>query len=327
MTRPDPPLLSIRDLVVQYDTSSRGNPVLAAVNGVSFDIHAASIFGLVGESGSGKTSLAQSIVQLVRPAAGQILFHGDELVNMKETKLRKARKNIQLVFQDPLASLSPRRNILQSLLEPLDHFRIGDPGQRRTRALSSLETVGLDQDVQHRYPHELSGGQRQRVALARALVTEPELIIADEAVSSLDVSVQARILELILHLREKTGVAFLFVSHDLAVIQQLADVVGVMYLGKMLEIAPADSLFRRAAHPYTRSLLDAVPAPDPGHDRPLVLSGEPPSPLTPPSGCVFHTRCPKAMNKCQNVQPDEINVSEPGASRGTHLVRCHLWNL
>jgi oligopeptide/dipeptide ABC transporter ATP-binding protein len=326
MTRPDPPLLSIRDLVVQYDTSGRGKPLLTAVNGVSFDIQAGSIFGLVGESGSGKTSLAQSIVQLVRPAGGQILFRGDELVNMKEAKLREARRNIQLVFQDPLASLSPRRSILQSLLEPLDHFRIGDPGQRRIRALGSLETVGLDQDVQHRYPHELSGGQRQRVALARALVAEPELIIADEAVSSLDVSVQARILELILRLREKTGVAFLFVSHDLAVIQQLADVVGVMYLGKLLEVAPADALFRRAAHPYTRSLLDAVPAPDPGHDRPLVLSGEPPSPLTPPSGCVFHTRCPKAMNQCQSLQPDEINVSEAGVSHSTHLVRCHLWN-
>ena len=326
MTALTPPLLSIRDLLVHYPAAASGKRTLAAVNDVSFDIQPGSIFGLVGESGSGKTSLAHAIVQLVRPAAGKILFHGDNLVTMKEKELRSARRNIQLVFQDPLVSLSPRRSILQSLLEPLNHFRIGASGQRRSRAMNALETVGLDQGVQHRYPHELSGGQRQRAALARALITEPELIIADEAVSSLDVSVQARILELILHLREKTGVAFLFISHDLAVIQQLADVVAVMYLGKMLEIAPAGTLFRDAAHPYTRALLDAVPAPDPGHDRPLVLSGEPPSPLTPPSGCVFHTRCPAVMKQCEKIQPAEKHIIEPESSPSAHLVRCHLWN-
>jgi len=326
MTASIPPLLSIRDLLVHYPATASGKRKLAVVNDVSFDIQAGSIFGLVGESGSGKTSLAHAIAQLVRPAAGEILFHGENLVTMKDKEERNARKNIQLIFQDPLVSLSPRRSILQSLLEPLNHFRIGDSGQRRSRAMNALATVGLNQDIQHRYPHELSGGQRQRAALARALIAEPELIIADEAVSSLDVSVQARILELILDLREKTGAAFLFISHDLAVIQQLADVVAVMYLGKMLEIAPAGTIFREAAHPYTRALLDAVPAPDPGQDRPLVLSGEPPSPLTPPSGCVFHTRCPAVMRQCEQKPPAERQIKGPENSHSSHLIRCHLWN-
>ena len=326
MTAATPALLSIRDLVLRYSTAASGNQTLAAVNGVSFDIQAGGIFGLVGESGSGKSSLAHAIVQLVRPTAGEILFRGENLLEKRGKELRDARRNIQLVFQDPMASLSPRRNILQSLLEPLDHFRIGASKQRRSMAAETLDTVGLDQDVARRYPHELSGGQRQRVALARALITQPQLIIADESVSSLDVSVQARILELILHLRETSGVAFLFISHDLAVIQQLADVVGVMYLGKLLELAPAGRLFREPAHPYTRTLLEAVPAPDPGHAKPMVLKGEPPSPLTPPPGCVFHTRCPEAMEQCGRVEPVENCLVKAQASHSGHLVKCHLWN-
>lgn len=245
---------------------------------------------------------------------------------MKSSELLNARRNIQLVFQDPLVSLSPRRTVLQSLIEPLNHFRIGKAGMRQSMVADILETVGLDQDIAFRYPHELSGGQAQRVALARALITGPELIIADEAVSSLDVSVQARILELILHLREQTGVAFLFISHDLAVIQQLADVVGVMYLGKLLEIGPAERLFRKPAHPYTQSLLDAVPVPDPKCGKPRVLGGELPSPLTPPAGCVFHTRCPEAMDQCRSMEAAEKLIAEGEASHSDHLVRCHLWN-
>jgi oligopeptide/dipeptide ABC transporter ATP-binding protein len=208
----------------------------------------------------------------------------------------------------------------------MNHFRIGDSRQRQSRAAEALESVGLGLDVLHRYPHEISGGQRQRVALARALVSGPELIIADEAVSSLDVSVQATILELILSLREKTGIAFLFISHDLAVIQQIADVVGVMYLGEMLETAPAESLFSQAAHPYTRSLLAAVPSPNPEHDPPIIPSGEPPSLLTPPAGCVFHTRCSEAMGQCERIKPAEVNIVEQNATGEAHHVRCHLWN-
>jgi oligopeptide/dipeptide ABC transporter ATP-binding protein len=323
--RAESPLLSVRDLVVKYWVGSGSKDFLTAVNGVSFDIHAGSIFGLVGESGSGKTSLAHSIMQLVRPAAGEVRFHGKNLARMKKPGRQKTRRNIQFVFQDPLASLSPRRSILQSLIEPLDHFRIDVAGQRRARACKALETVGLEADVLQRFPFELSGGQRQRVALARALVTEPELIIADEAVSSLDVSVQARIIELVLELRQHLGIAFLFIAHDLAVIQQLADRVGVMYLGKMIEAAPADRLFHQAAHPYTRALLEAVPVPDPAHGKPVVLQGEPPSALTPPSGCAFHTRCPRVVEQCRVLEPPEEQINETGEKRTTHNVSCHLW--
>ena len=323
--RADSPLLSVRDLVVKYRVKSGRRGSLIAVNGVSFDIHAGSIFGLVGESGSGKTSLAHSIMQLVQPVAGEILFHGENLAQMKQASRQKTRRNIQLVFQDPLASLSPRRSIAQSLIEPLDHFRIDATGQRHARASKALETVGLEPDILQRFPHELSSGQRQRVALARALLPEPELIIADEAVSSLDVSVQARIIELILDLRQKLGIAFLFIAHDLAVIQQLADRVGVMYLGKMIEIAPADRLFSHAAHPYTRALLEAVPVPDPAQGNPVVLQGEPPSALTPPGGCVFHTRCPQAMEQCRVLEPLDTQINAPGVKNMAHNVWCHLW--
>ncbi len=323
--RTDSPLLSVRDLVVKYRAGNERGDFLTAVNGVSFDIHAGSIFGLVGESGSGKTSLAHSIMQLLPPAAGEILFHGEDLAHMDEASRQNTRRNIQLVFQDPLASLSPRRSILQSLIEPLDHFRIDAAEQRHARVCRVLETVGLEPDMLQRYPHELSGGQRQRVALARALVTEPELIIADEAVSSLDVSVQARIIELVLELRQHLGIAFLFIAHDLAVIQQLADRVGVMYLGKMIETAPVDRLFHQAAHPYTRALLEAVPVPDPAHAKPVVLQGEPPSALTPPSGCAFHTRCPRAVEQCRVLEPPEEQINETGEKRTTHNVSCHLW--
>jgi oligopeptide/dipeptide ABC transporter ATP-binding protein len=326
MTAPIPPLLSIRDLRVHYHSADSSKRPLAAVNGVSLDIQAGSIVGLVGESGSGKTTLAKAVAQLTPVSGGRILFHGNELNGLKGTELSRKRKNIQLIFQDPLASLSPRRSILQCLREPLDHFQIGDSRQRQSRAVAALETVDLDPGVLHCYPHELSGGQRQRVALARALVSEPELIIADEAVSSLDVSVQATILDLILRLREKTGIAFLFISHDLAVIQQLADVVAVMYLGKMLEIAPAGALFSQPAHPYTQALLAAVPSPNPELDPPLVPGGEAPSLLTPPAGCVFHTRCPEAMEQCERILPAEENIVEQAATGKTHIVRCHLWN-
>ncbi len=326
MTRYNLPLLSVRKLVVQYRATPDRKKFLTAVNDVSFDIHAGSIFGLVGESGSGKSSIAHAIVQLVRPASGEVLFHGENLADVKGPGLHNARKNIQLVFQDPQASLSPRRSVLQTLLEPLDHFAIDAAGQRRSRVCSALETVGLDPGLSLRFPHELSGGQRQRVALARALVTEPELIIADEAVSSLDVSVQARIIELILDLQSRLGIAFLFISHDLAVIQQLADEVGVMYLGKMVETATANSLFCQAAHPYTRSLLEAAPVPDPAHGKPVVLEGELPSALTPPAGCVFHTRCPQTMDQCRTDEPVDRQINEPVEKGATHKVRCHLWN-
>jgi len=333
MMQSDQSLLSVRDLVVRYPSGKKGRVPLTAVRGVDLDIAPGGIYGLVGESGSGKSSLAHAILQLEPLAAGRVLFHGQDLVAMKKSQLNAARRTIQAVFQDSLASLSPRRSILQTLVEPLDHFRIGNSSGRRDKAVAAIETVGLDPAVVQRYPQELSGGQRQRVSLARALVTEPELIIADEPVSSLDVSIQARIIDLILELREKLGIAFLFVSHDLGVIQQLADTVGVMYLGKIVEHAPAEQLFARPAHPYTRSLLNAVPVADPGHAKPVVLAGEQPSPLTPVAGCVFHRRCPEMIPPCASTEPGETIISGHDGSPGgeqdftttNHRVRCHLW--
>jgi oligopeptide/dipeptide ABC transporter ATP-binding protein len=334
MTGTNHNLLSVRGLVVCYPAGVRSRASLTAVRGIDLDIPRAGIYGLVGESGSGKSSLAHAILQLQPVAAGQVLWHGQDLVSMKGSQLRGARKEIQLVFQDPLASLSPRRSVLQTLVEPLDHFRVGQAGRREEKASAALEAVGLSPDLRHRYPRELSGGQRQRVALARALITEPELIIADEPVSSLDVSVQARIIELILELREKMGIAFLFVSHDLAVVGQLADAVGVMHLGEIVEQGTAEDVFARPAHPYTRSLLAAIPVADPDHPRPSVLEGEPPSPLTPPSGCVFHKRCPESITPCSSIVPTETSLDRRNSSTVAtqdsqttdHRVKCHLWN-
>jgi oligopeptide transport system ATP-binding protein len=272
-------------------------------------------------------------VQLIRPAAGQVLFNGENLVHMNSAQLKAARRHIQFVFQDSLASLSPRRTVLQTLMEPMDHFGIGIPASRVARAEEALQTVGLDPVLQHRYPQQLSGGQRQRVALARALVSGPDLIIADEPLSSLDVPVQSRMVELVLELRQKLGVAFLFVSHDLSVIRRLADQVGVMYFGRIVESAGARALFDRPAHPYTRSLIAAVPVADPAHPRPEVLTGEPPSPLTPPAGCVFHMRCREKIQLCSSVEPSEVIIGErPGEDevrpglKSEHRARCHLWS-
>ena len=322
MAGPGSSLLSVRNLVVRYGAPGPGRHGLTAVRDVSLDIEPGQIHALVGESGSGKTSLARAILQLLPIESGQILFRDEDLAAMNPRQLRDVRRNMQAVFQDPLASLSPRRTVLQTLLEPLDHFRIGAPEERADRAAAALETVGLDANLRHRYPHELSGGQRQRVALARALVSEPKLIIADEPVSSLDVPVQARIIELIRQLRERLGLTFLLISHDLSVVRRLADDVAVMYLGELVETGPAKQLFDKPAHPYTRSLMAAIPVPDPRHAAPSILAGEPPSALTPPRGCVFHMRCPERLECCAHEAPAETST----AAEKAHRVRCHLWN-
>ncbi|MBT8048535.1 MAG: ABC transporter ATP-binding protein [Xanthomonadales bacterium] len=327
-------LLEVRDLVVSYPARGSAGKPLAAVRSVSLNIENGSIFGLVGESGSGKSSLAHAIIQLTPYRSGQVLFRGQDLASLKKPQLGAARRQMQFVFQDSLAALSPRRSIEQTLLEPLNHFRVGAPASRAKKAAAALETVELDADMLHRYPQELSGGQRQRVALARALVTEPELIIADEPLSSLDAPVQARIVDLMLKLRAELGIAFLFVSHDLSTVRRLADKVGVMYLGKIVESGKTESLFQQPAHPYTKSLLAAVPVADPAHPAPSVLTGEPPSPLTPPAGCVFHMRCPEKMERCPSIEPIEVAVgkqygapeNERELKTAGHRVRCHLWD-
>lgn len=315
-------LVRVRELVVRYPARGTGEAV-TAVRGVSLDLAPGRIHALVGESGSGKTSLARALLRLLPIASGEILFRGQDLAGMNGPQLRQARRSIQAVFQDPRASLSPRRRILQTLREPLDHFRLGLRSERAARAAAALEAVGLDTALLQRYPHELSGGQRQRVALARALVAEPELIIADEPLSSLDVPVQSRIIELVRQVTEKRGVAFLFVTHDLSVVRQLADHVSVMYLGELVESAPAERLFAQPAHPYTRALLASVPVPDPEQPAPVALSGEPPSALTPPPGCVFHGRCPERIEPCASVAPREV---QPAGLAREHRVKCHLWN-
>ena len=333
MTEPGENLLSVRNLVVRYPARGMSGVPLTAVRGVSLDIPPSSIFGLVGESGSGKSSLALAILQLLPSSSGQVLFQGRDLATMKKPGLMRVRRNMQAVFQDSLASLSPRRSVLQILLEPLNHFRIGDASRRSAKAESVLKTVGLDPSLGRRYPQELSGGQRQRISIARALVTEPALIIADEPVSSLDVPVQSRIIDLILELRENLGVSFLFVTHDLSLIRRMADTVSVMYLGKFVESGPAETVFTHPAHPYTRSLLNAVPVADPAQPRPEVLPGEAPSPLTPPPGCVFHRRCPDLIAPCSSQEPRELRIGgqdgqAPGNGNSTtsgHRVRCHLW--
>ena len=316
------PLLSVRDLVVRYADAGARHGV-TAVRGVSLDVHPGSVHALVGESGSGKTSLARAILRLVPVQSGRLLFRGQDLAQLEGRALRRARRHVQAVFQDPQASLSPRRRILRTLREPLDHFRLGRRGERDERAAAALENVGLDTELLQRYPHELSGGQRQRVALARALVAEPELIVADEPLSSLDVSAQSRLVGLVRSLRENRGLAFLFVTHDLSVVRRLADHVTVMYLGQVVESAPASSLFSAPAHPYTRALLASVPVPDPEAPAPVPLGGELPSALTPPPGCVFHGRCPERIDRCASVPPPETH---PAGLATEHRVRCHLWN-
>ena len=316
------PLLSVQDLRVEYRASGAGDSRLAAVRGVSLDVAPAEILALVGESGSGKTSLAQAVLQLQPAASGRVLFRGEDLARMDKKQLRETRRFVQAVFQDPLASLSPRRSVAQSLLEPLDHFQIGSRTERLDKASAALTSVGLETDLLKRFPHELSGGQRQRVALARALVTEPQLIIADEPLSSLDVTVGARIMRLMIELRDRLGIAFLFVTHDLSKVSQMADSVAVIYVCRLLECSPADQLFSAPAHPYTRSLLAAVPVADPGHPGPVVLKGEPPSALTPPAGCVFHMRCKDKIERCLSEEPQEQSLD----GDGRHRVRCHLCN-
>jgi len=323
MPGPRSSLLSVRNLVVRYPPSRSGHDTFTAVRDVSLDIQPGHIHALVGESGSGKTSLARAILQLLPSESGRILFRGEDLATMSRRQLREARRNMQAVFQDPLAALSPRRTVLQALLEPLDHFRIGSARERPERAAIALQTVGIDTALGQRYPHELSGGQRQRVSLARALVAEPKLIIADEPLSSLDLPVQARIIELIRQLRDRLGLAFLLISHDLSVVRRLADHLTVMYLGEVVESGPAQELFGNPAHPYTRCLLASIPVPDPAHAAPSVLQGEQPSALTPPAGCVFHMRCPERLERCAREAPAETDIAAGEQSR---RVRCHLWS-
>lgn len=300
-------------------TDSLGRPTgqLVAVDNLSFSLKQGETLGLVGESGCGKSTTGKLIMQLLRPDAGQVFFSGDELTHLSPRQMRPYRRRMQMIFQDPFSSLNPRMTIGSILSEPLLIHHLAPVKQVRDRVIELLEKVGLTAEHEQRYSHEFSGGQRQRVGIARALAVEPQLIIADEPVSALDLSVQAQILNLLQGFQKETGLSYLFIAHDLAVIEHVSDRIAVMYLGQLVELTNAEELYRNPRHPYTEALLNAVPSPDPNHPRPAALSGEIPSPINPPSGCYFHPRCPYADGICKQQEPPLLQFGEE------HLVACH----
>jgi peptide/nickel transport system ATP-binding protein len=323
MTRPqttvraEDPLVRIEDLKVHFPTSqARNAPVVRAVDGVSFDVPRNTIVGLVGESGSGKTTTGRALLRLFKPTAGRLLFDGQDITHLNEKQMLPWRRRMQIVFQDPYASLNPRMTVAEILGEALDTHKLAQH-RRSARIGELLERVGLNADHSRRYPHEFSGGQRQRIGIARALAVEPDFIVADEPVSALDVSVQAQVLNLLQDLQRDLGLTMLFVAHDLAVVDYLCDEVVVMYLGRIMERGPTSEVYARPRHPYTRALLSAAPVPDPRAPRSrILLKGDIPSPINPPSGCVFRTRCPHATDACATIEAQAVEVG-PG-----HFVAC-----
>ena len=320
------PILSVRNLVkyfpVKLGAFGERSGVVHAIDGVSFDVFRGETLGLVGESGCGKSTTGYSIVQLHHATKGDIIFDGINLTKLKEKQLRKLRKKIQIVFQDPYSTLNPRMTIGESIAEPIRAHEKIDKNKMNQRIDRLLSDVGLDPVAADRYPHEFSGGQRQRICIARALAINPDFVICDEPVSALDVSIQAQIINLLQDLQLKYHLTYLFIAHDLAVVRHISDRIAVMYLGKIMEIAEKNVLFESPLHPYTKALLSAVPEPDPEIERirkRIVLEGDVPNALNPPSGCQFHTRCPIAQEKCEQVVPELVNRDE-------HLVACHFAN-
>ncbi|MGP8058132.1 MAG: ABC transporter ATP-binding protein [Acidimicrobiales bacterium] len=310
-------MLDVTDLRVEF---RRGRQTVQAVAGVSLSIRRGETLGLVGESGCGKSTTGRAIVQVERPTAGRIIFDGTEMTGLSGRELRQARVGIQMIFQDPISSLNPRRKVRDIVAEPLDIWKRGDPATRAAVVSTMLEAVGLDPEVAgDRRPREFSGGQCQRISIARSLVMEPKLLVCDEVVSALDVSVQAQILNLLEDLKTRYGLTLLFIAHDLAVVKNVSDRVAVMYLGKLCEVAPSDVLYQAPAHHYTTALLTSAVEPDPRATRASApLGGEPPSPIDPPSGCRFRTRCPRAEERCAAEEPIMREIA-PG-----HTVACHF---
>ena len=322
-------LLVVEDLTMEFKSARRflekPKPSVKAVNDVSFEVKEGETFGLVGESGCGKTTLGKCIVRLLKPAKGKLLFNDNgemkDLLNLDKKESQALRKKLQIVFQDPYAALNPQHTILEAFDEPMRvHGVGGDKEHRKELIAQALERVNLQPDYMYRYPHEFSGGQRQRICVAKALVLEPKLIVCDEPVSALDVSIQAQLLNLMKKLQRELGVTFIFIAHDLSVVQYMSDRIGVMYLGNMVELADSDELYNNTMHPYTKALLSAVPIPiyNAKKDR-IILEGDVPSPMNPPTGCPFHPRCTECMDICKQEKPKLVEKKDG------HYVACHLF--
>ena len=311
--------------VTKYFPLKGGQGEVHAVDDVSFSLQKGETLGVVGESGCGKSTLARVLLRLIKPTSGEIYIDGVDLSKLTPRKLRAKRREFQMVFQDAYASLDSRQKIGNIIAEPLIVHRIGDRRTRRQRVAKLLDMVGLEADAAKRYPHEFSGGQRQRIGIARAISLEPKLVVADEPVSALDVSIQSQVLNLLVDLRNQLDLSYIFIAHDLAVVEHICDTIAVMYLGEIVEMTDGETLFAAPKHPYTQALMSAIPRPDPkrrGSPR-IVLQGDIPNPENPPQGCRFHTRCPDIMTRCKTQKPEQLLLEDAGKY---HLVRCHLYD-
>lgn len=319
-------LLEIRDLKMHFPIYEgvfvrKETARVRAVDGLTFNIERGETLGLVGESGCGKSTTGRAILQLYTPTAGEVVFDGKDLCKMSPKELHEQRRNLQMIFQDPYASLNPRMTVNDIISEPLKVHKLASGVKAQRRVQELMEIVGLDPRFIRRYPHEFSGGQRQRIGIARALACNPKFIVCDEPISALDVSIQAQIMNLLEDLQQEFGLTYLFIAHDLAAVRHISTRIAVMYLGNMVELATGEDLYERPSHPYTRALISAVPIPDPEVEETrerIVLQGDVPSPINPPSGCVFHTRCPFAWERCKKDKPAFHDIGDG------HFVRCHL---
>ena len=324
LVKADPVILRVENVYKYFPTTGFAGMPVRAVDGVTLEVRRGEALGLVGESGCGKSTLARLVTALLPVTRGKVMFEGQEISNLRGRKLRRLRRKIQMIFQDPFASLDPRMTVGDILLEPLDNFRVGNGKARQQRIQELLRLVGLNPNFTNRYPHEFSGGQRQRIGIARALALNPSFIVCDEAVSALDVSIQAQIINLLQDLQREFNLTYLFIAHDLAVVRHLSDRIAVMYLGKVVETAGRNDIYDHSQHPYTKALLSSIPVPDPSVERdraPITLKGEIPSAVNPPSGCRFHPRCPiaRAPGICSEVEP----LLEPHGQRDQSAA-CHF---